>query len=115
LFNKLKPGRYAQRLGRATKQDIKLLAGIIDLTMEFNPNNNIVSLCVLGMAMEDEGKPGEAGISQRFTLYAQRLSSIHLSITLLITYPRNRVTILTLFLLNSNLNDFLSCPVSILC
>lgn len=29
--------------------------------MEFNPNNNIVKLCLQGMAMEDKGKPDEAG------------------------------------------------------
>ncbi|MBN8857564.1 MAG: NAD(+)--rifampin ADP-ribosyltransferase [Sphingobacteriales bacterium] len=28
--------------------------------MEFNPNNNIVKLCLLGMAMEDQDKPEEA-------------------------------------------------------
>ncbi|MEZ5424957.1 MAG: NAD(+)--rifampin ADP-ribosyltransferase [Pyrinomonadaceae bacterium] len=28
--------------------------------MEFNPNNNIVKLCLQGMAMEDNGKPQEA-------------------------------------------------------
>lgn len=28
--------------------------------MEFNPNNKIVKLCILGMAMEDQGKPEEA-------------------------------------------------------
>ena len=28
--------------------------------MEFNPNNNIVKLCILGMEMEEKGKPGEA-------------------------------------------------------
>lgn len=29
--------------------------------MEFNPNNNIVKLCLQGMAMEDQDKPEEAG------------------------------------------------------
>jgi hypothetical protein len=29
--------------------------------MEFNPNNNIVKLCLQGMAMEENGKPGAAG------------------------------------------------------
>lgn len=29
--------------------------------MEFNPNNNIVKLCLQGMAMEEKGKPEEAG------------------------------------------------------
>lgn len=28
--------------------------------MEFNPNNNVIKLCVLGMAMEEENKPNEA-------------------------------------------------------
>ena len=28
--------------------------------MEFNPNNNIIKLCIAGMNMEDEGKPEEA-------------------------------------------------------
>ena len=28
--------------------------------MEFNPTNNIVQLCLKGMSMEDQGKPGEA-------------------------------------------------------
>jgi len=28
--------------------------------MEFNPNNNVVKLCLQGMYMEDNGKPGEA-------------------------------------------------------
>ncbi len=28
--------------------------------MEFNPNNNVVKLCVQGMGMEEKGKPGEA-------------------------------------------------------
>ena len=28
--------------------------------MEFNPNNNVVKLCLQGMAMEDNGQPGEA-------------------------------------------------------
>jgi len=29
--------------------------------MDFNPNNNVVKLCVQGMNMEEEGKPEEAG------------------------------------------------------
>ncbi len=29
--------------------------------MEFNPNNHIVKLCLQGMAMEEKGKPEEAG------------------------------------------------------
>jgi len=29
--------------------------------MEFNPNNNIIKLCVQGIDMEEKGKPGEAG------------------------------------------------------
>lgn len=29
--------------------------------MEFNPNNNIVKLCIQGMAMEEKDKPEEAG------------------------------------------------------
>src|SRR5205085_4874435 len=29
--------------------------------MEFNPNNNIIKLCLQGMDMEVNGKPGEAG------------------------------------------------------
>ncbi len=29
--------------------------------MEFNPNNNIVKLCIQGMMMEENGKPEEAG------------------------------------------------------
>jgi rifampin ADP-ribosylating transferase len=29
--------------------------------MEFNPNNNVVKLCIQGMDMEEKGKPGEAG------------------------------------------------------
>src|SRR6187455_1627970 len=29
--------------------------------MEFNPNNNIVKLCLQGMAMEENGKPEQAG------------------------------------------------------
>ena len=28
--------------------------------MEFNPNNNVIKLCIEGMAMEEKGKPGEA-------------------------------------------------------
>src|SRR4051812_6878043 len=28
--------------------------------MEFNPNNNIISLCVQGMGMEEKGQPEEA-------------------------------------------------------
>lgn len=28
--------------------------------MEFNPHNNVIKLCLQGMSMEDEGKPGEA-------------------------------------------------------
>lgn len=28
--------------------------------MEFNPNNNIVKLCLQGIAMEDQDNPGEA-------------------------------------------------------
>jgi tetratricopeptide (TPR) repeat protein len=28
--------------------------------MEFNPNNNIIKLCIQGMAMEEKGKPEEA-------------------------------------------------------
>src|SRR4249920_3347714 len=28
--------------------------------MEFNPNNNVVKLCLQGMGMEEKGKPGEA-------------------------------------------------------
>src|SRR3982750_4701661 len=28
--------------------------------MEFNPNNNIIKLCVQGMDMEEKGKPEEA-------------------------------------------------------
>ncbi|MBK8506731.1 MAG: hypothetical protein IPL46_33850 [Saprospiraceae bacterium] len=28
--------------------------------MEFNPNNNVVRLCLEGMGMEEKGKPGEA-------------------------------------------------------
>ena len=28
--------------------------------MEFNPNNNVVKLCIQAMAMEEKGKPGEA-------------------------------------------------------
>jgi rifampin ADP-ribosylating transferase len=28
--------------------------------MEFNPNNNIIKLCIQGMGLEEEGKPGEA-------------------------------------------------------
>lgn len=29
--------------------------------MEFNPNNNIIKLCLQGMSMEEQGKPEEAG------------------------------------------------------
>src|SRR5882757_2273280 len=29
--------------------------------MEFNPNNHIIKLCLQGMEMEGNGKPGEAG------------------------------------------------------
>lgn len=29
--------------------------------MEFNPNNNVVKRCLQGMAMEEKGKPAEAG------------------------------------------------------
>src|SRR3982750_875571 len=29
--------------------------------MEFNPNNNIIKLCLQGIAMEEKGKPEEAG------------------------------------------------------
>lgn len=29
--------------------------------MEFNPNNNVIKLCVLGMGMKENGKPEEAG------------------------------------------------------
>ncbi len=29
--------------------------------MEFNPNNHIVKLCLQGMALEEKGKPEEAG------------------------------------------------------
>ena len=29
--------------------------------MEFNPNNHVVKLCILGMDMEEKGKPEEAG------------------------------------------------------
>jgi rifampin ADP-ribosylating transferase len=29
--------------------------------MEFNPNNNIIKLCIQGMGLEDKGKPEEAG------------------------------------------------------
>jgi tetratricopeptide (TPR) repeat protein len=29
--------------------------------MEFNPNNNVIKLCVQGMDMEEKGKPEEAG------------------------------------------------------
>jgi hypothetical protein len=29
--------------------------------MEFNPNNNIIKLCIQGMDMEEKGKPEEAG------------------------------------------------------
>ncbi len=29
--------------------------------MEFNPNNNIIKICMEGMAAEEKGKPGEAG------------------------------------------------------
>lgn len=29
--------------------------------MEFSPNNNVVKLCIQGMAMEDNGQPEEAG------------------------------------------------------
>ena len=28
--------------------------------MEFNPNNNVVKLCIQGMEMEGKGKPEEA-------------------------------------------------------
>jgi rifampin ADP-ribosylating transferase len=28
--------------------------------MEFNPNNNVIKLCIEGMGMEEKGKPGEA-------------------------------------------------------
>ena len=28
--------------------------------MEFNPTNNVVKLCPLGMGMEEKGKPEEA-------------------------------------------------------
>src|SRR4051794_26291999 len=28
--------------------------------MEFNPNNNVVKLCIQGIDMEEKGKPGEA-------------------------------------------------------
>src|SRR3954467_13078737 len=28
--------------------------------MQFDPNNNVIKLCVQGMDMEDKGKPGEA-------------------------------------------------------
>lgn len=28
--------------------------------MEFNPNNNVVKLCLQGMGMEEKGKPEEA-------------------------------------------------------
>ena len=29
--------------------------------MEFNPNNNVIKLCIAGMSMEENGKPAEAG------------------------------------------------------
>ena len=29
--------------------------------MEFNPNNNVIKLCIEGMAMEEKGEPGGAG------------------------------------------------------
>jgi rifampin ADP-ribosylating transferase len=32
--------------------------------MEFNPNNNVVQLCLQGMGMEEKGNPEEA--SKRF-------------------------------------------------
>src|SRR5689334_17538543 len=28
--------------------------------MDFDPNNNVVKLCLQGMSMEDKGEPGEA-------------------------------------------------------
>src|SRR6185436_6266330 len=28
--------------------------------MEFNPNNNVIKLCIQGMGLEEKGKPGEA-------------------------------------------------------
>ncbi len=28
--------------------------------MEFNPNNNVIKLCIQGMDMEEKGKPEEA-------------------------------------------------------
>jgi hypothetical protein len=28
--------------------------------MEFNPNNNVVQLCLQGMGMEEKGKPGNS-------------------------------------------------------
>ena len=30
--------------------------------MEFNPNNNVIKLCIEGMGMEEKGKPGEASM-----------------------------------------------------
>jgi rifampin ADP-ribosylating transferase len=30
------------------------------MNIQFDPNNNIVKLCVKGMGMEDSGKPDEA-------------------------------------------------------
>src|SRR5437868_13925798 len=30
------------------------------IRMEFNPNNNVIKLCLQGMGMEDKGKPDEA-------------------------------------------------------
>jgi hypothetical protein len=31
------------------------------MIMEFNPNNNVVKLCLQGMVMEEKGQPEEAG------------------------------------------------------
>ena len=52
--------------------------------MEFNPNNNVIKLCVQGMDMEEKGKPeedaqgGQLGggcppASRRFPVRAQEL------------------------------------------
>ena len=56
--------------------------------MEFNPNNNVIKLCIEGMAMEENGQPAEA--SRLFLLAWNEATMILKNLLLLIMWPGTR-------------------------
>ncbi len=54
--------RHFNGLMTSNKIDITMFNRQNNQKMEFNPNSNVVKLCIQGMDMEEKGKPEEAGI-----------------------------------------------------